>query len=383
MSVNKGIEMFTKLDKGIESYAKTLEEHLGKAEKVFRAEGPNWGYDDGFDMETGIAIAKSNEDRTKLYVSAKNMGYYLEVYNRDGKPAYARLSDTMSDKCSYDLFGPYFRTAEALGNTVCYMSSENEKDAQLRYKGFDAEGKPIGKTVLNRFGEDIGDREAVDRFSREKLGLSVVGGIVRVPEVYLEIGKAEDIKLDGYVQKLDGKDKILDISQDYAIGFYDAEKKEYRKMGEVSVPKDIAVSDGFRKELGGLVGTEDFQSLLKMSADLLEKYAKGWRTNSFALNDSLKTAGFGIQKELRLRCNALYLKDLGLQKRERGNTLTRKQESLAKAIEKWAKENDVKNGKGYVLSLNRESKNLQASLNSLVRQAKAKGFAVRGQKMEM
>lgn len=36
----------------------------------------------------------------------------------------------------------------------------------------------------------------------------------------------------------------------------------------------------------------------------------------------------------------------------------------------------MKNGKGYILSLNRESKNLRASLNSLVKQAKAKGFVM-------
>ena len=54
--------------------------------------------------------------------------------------------------------------------------------------------------------------------------------------------------------------------------------------------------------------------------------------------------------------------------------LTEKQKRLVFVIEKWAKENDIRNGKGYVLSLNRKSDNPQAALNLLVKQAKGYGW---------
>ena len=59
--------------------------------------------------------------------------------------------------------------------------------------------------------------------------------------------------------------------------------------------------------------------------------------------------------------------------------LSPKQRVLATAIREWAKENDIRNDKGYLLSFNGKSKNPQASLNSLVKQAKAKGFVMRQQ----
>ena len=57
--------------------------------------------------------------------------------------------------------------------------------------------------------------------------------------------------------------------------------------------------------------------------------------------------------------------------------LSKKQQVLAVAIQNWAKENDVRNAKGYLLSFNSNSQNPQASFNLLLNQARERGFDMR------
>ena len=56
--------------------------------------------------------------------------------------------------------------------------------------------------------------------------------------------------------------------------------------------------------------------------------------------------------------------------------LSSKQKVLVTAIQKWAKENDIRNDKGYLLSFNSNTKNPQAAFNALLKQAKEKGFVM-------
>ena len=349
MSVNKGIEMYTRLDKGLKSYLETLEKHAGKIDQIIPANTPDWAYEDGLSVKEGLEYLSKAPVKAKVFVSLDYGSFYLNVHNRDGKPAIAELSDWGSDSNSYEaLFTKFFDAGKELGNTVCYMSSENEEDAQLRYKGFDKDGNEIGIPVLNRLNQNIGDKKAIDAFAKKELGLSIVNNFVSVPEVYLEIGyKDFNSPMKGYVEKINRKEDFK-LSEHYAIAYYDKEKKEYRKFGEISIPLDVTVSKNFEKNLSIIVKAKDFQHKLKESAQCLDEYYKNVndRTGSFERNYDLKTKGYKLQNELQIDCNFLFFNDLKnrhLQKMENAfDKLTVKQKDLVVKLQRRAKEQNAR-----------------------------------------
>ena len=390
MSVNKGISMFTKLDNSFENYLKTIESCSGEIQDIFPAKNSEWIYEKPLSLKECMDYVQEEPVKAKLFIGlTSGWGFYLDVHNRDGKPAIVELEDFGSDRNSYaTLFGRYFEAAEKLGNTVCYMNSENEYDAQFRYLGFDKDKKEIGNRITNGYGENIGDKKAIDAYAKNNLGLSVVGNIVRVPEIYMEVAfKDFDTPMNGYVEKLDNSKETFKLGYNYAIASFDKEKNEYRKFAEVSIPLDITVSKDFEKNLTDLVKTDDFQNKLKESAKNLDNYHKNWQTNSFELNDELKTKGYGLQQDLQNQCNFVFFKDLETQKQQgmdknkdsndkelNTKELSDRQLKLVFAIESWAKKNNIRNKRGYILSLNRKNVNQQAALNALLKQAKANGF---------
>lgn len=350
MSVNKSIEMYTKLDKGLVNYLKTIESCTSKIDEIKPAKDSNWIYENSFSMKECMDYVKNEPVKAKLFIGFSNGGgFYLNVHNREGKPAVAELSDFGSDRYSYEaLFGHYFRAAEKLGNTVCYMNSENEYDAQFCYNGFDKNKKTIGKYITNDYGEYIGDKKAIDAYAKNELGLSVVGNIVRVPDVYLGIAdKGFNRPMKGFVKKINRKEDFK-LSNHYAIAYYDKDKKEYRKFGEVSIPLDIVVSKDFEKKLADVVQTDDFQNKLKESALCLNEYYKNAydRKGSFEHNYDLKRNGYKLQEELENACNSVFFQDLknqNVKKQENAfDKLTIKQKDLVVKLQRRAKEIDIR-----------------------------------------
>ena len=385
MSVNKGIGMYTKLDKGLRPYLKTLEKYVGKIDKIIPANTADWGYDDGLSLRNGIDYLNKVPVKSKVYVSLDNCGsFYLKIHNRDGKPAIAELSDWGSDSNSYNvLFSKYFKAGRALGNTVCYMCSENEKDAQLRYKGFDKDGHEIGIPVLNRLNENIGDKKSIDAFAKKELGLSVVGNFVRVPDVYLGIAdKGFNRPMKGFVKKINRKEDFK-LNNHYAIAYYDKDKKQYRKFGEVSIPLDIVVSKDFEKKLADVVQTEDFQNKLKESALCLDEYYKNVydRKGNFEHNYDLKKNGYKLQEELENACNSVFFQDLknqNVKKQENAfDKLTIKQKDLVVKLQRRAKELDirVKQGvnKGKYPAFNSKAKDSKKEFTRFLNEMKELG----------
>ena len=385
MSVNKSIEMYTKLDKGLANYLKTIESCTSKIDEIKPAKDSNWIYENSLSMKECMDYVKNEPVKAKLFIGFSNGGgFYLNIHNREGKPAVAELSDFGSDRYSYEaLFGHYFRAAEKLGNTVCYMNSENKYDAQFCYNGFDKNKKTIGKYITNDYGEYIGDRKAIDAYAKNELGLSVVGNIVRVPDVYLGIAdKGFNRPMKDFVKKINRKEDFK-LNNHYAIAYYDKDKKEYRKFGEVSIPLDIVVSKNFEKNLADVVQTEDFQNKLKESALCLDEYYKNVydRKGSFEHNYDLKRNGYKLQEELENACNSVFFQDLknqNVKKQENAfDKLTIKQKDLVVKLQRRAKELDIriKQGinKGKYPAFNSKAKDAKKEFTRFLNEMKELG----------
>ena len=91
-------------------------------------------------------------------------------------------------------------------------------------------------------------------------------------------------------------------------------------------------------------------------------------------SEEFKKIGFNSVSLDKYRSDNQKTVDMSDGKDNAFGLLSPKQKTLVTAIQKWAKDNDVRNDKGYLLSFNGKSKNPQAALNALVKQAKAKGF---------
>lgn len=317
MSVNKMISVYTALDGDAKKYLDKMESMFHGFTDIHDANRESWSYDASIGKEGVYAMLEKGTPHIKLFVNTNGWMFYLNLHQRDGKPFMAELSDFGSDRYSYDyMFGSYYNFARECGNSLCEMVSENERDAQYRLFAYDKDGQKI---------EDVDKAVA---FGKDVLGLSHASYGFQVPEVYIEHFPKETPQL-GVVTRLEDSKNSVEYSLNYkgVHGYCSGIRMVY--------PKDIALRDGFDKELIKGLLNPDMQEKIRDFALESRNFSEHRETMGFDARFDVRQRLLDMRDGLRNELQRLVDRNIAWEKGD--NTMDKGTEKVAEI----GMENDV------------------------------------------
>ena len=331
----------------------------------------------GFRISDDIKISE-NRRNTVLDLDGRQMpAYYEQRYASMKEAAYDVIKKETAEKGEYDhsgLFPSLDKPVRLYGDSLTYHSKDLSVDTHF--------------AMIQKIKSELMDENKVEY---SHIGSENRKGMLRDIAGKPHLQLIQDENTNAVILKDKDNMPVLTLNSTekdkfYEIGFthllklernvFDKYKKEIETVLENKGEKDVSLVSALQKGISDATreirrewAVEDYMTY-RLGENRIGKEFHDVITDKevFAIAEQRKnTEKEAVQENTTDRSNeqtaVSYTK-----------TLTAKQNRMAFAIEKWAKENNIRNKKGYLLSLNRKSENQQAALNLLVKQAKANGW---------